>query len=445
MSTKRIHKSLEAIAKRDIPEDTNLWPQIAARLERKDTVFINPKWNLLVKVLLIVLGMFAVTAVAYIFFRKMANPGLQAVQDAGMVTNLGLTAQPSPMTTPISTPKFWGTPAVTVIAAQTIRDVSVSLDWAYADENRIAFGFTVTGLKPPPGVKAGDMIGLPNLMDVQGTAFTLSALQSNDSTNLPNSFSMTADYYTDPSIAGMTNLNLVLDIPIGGTNAPYTATDVTTSDEQTGQVTLVWVAPLGTFHFEFSLPVYKAVVIETNQTVTVNNIAIRLEQVRISASQTIIHLCFQTPDPNQSWTPEIWIQTSNSEKVFPDLTGSSNSGDEEACVDFEFQIGHAQRHTTLVISVDYLYMDFLNLSADEIESAKKKLSSMGIEIDISIEHTPSGNGGGGGAGGGWSIISKPVDMSDEEANRQVQLILGNGVPGPWVFTVDVQPLGADDR
>jgi hypothetical protein len=50
-----------------------------------------------------------------------------------------------------------------------------------------------------------------------------------------------------------------------------------------------------------------------------------------------------------------------------------------------------------------------------------------------------GNGGGGGGGGGWSITSKPADMSDDEANRQVNLILGNGVTGPWVFTFDIQP------
>jgi hypothetical protein len=440
MSKKHIQKSLDAIAKRDIPENTNLWPRLAARLERKNPGFMNMKWSLIWKILLILLGLSAITGVAYAFYRHMADRGLQTVQDTGMVTNLSLTAQPSPLTTPISTPKFWGTPAVTVIAAQTIQEVSVSLDWAYADENRIAVGFTVTGLKPAPGVTAGDMIGLPNLTDEQGTAFTLSGLQSDDSTNTPGSFSMTADYYTDASIAGMPELNLKLDVPIGGTNAPYTAPAATTTVEYSGQLTLAWVEPLGTFHFEFSLPVYKAVVIKPNQTVTVNNIAMRLERVQISASQTNIHLCYQTPDPSQNWTPEIWIQTGDSEKVLPDINGTSNSGDKEACVDIEFPTGHAQQPTKLVITVDYLYTDFLDLSPDEIQAAKKKLSAEGIEVDISIQSTQLGNGGGGGGGGGgWSIISKPADMSDDEANRQVNLVLGNGVTGPWVFTFDIQP------
>ena len=38
MKDESIHKSLTAIARKSIPEDTNLWPRLAARLENEEIV-----------------------------------------------------------------------------------------------------------------------------------------------------------------------------------------------------------------------------------------------------------------------------------------------------------------------------------------------------------------------------------------------------------------------
>ncbi|MGC1379243.1 MAG: hypothetical protein WA821_23635 [Anaerolineales bacterium] len=59
-----IHSALESIARRDIPEQTNLWPQIAARIERKDTV-MNPKLKLVWTVALVLFVLLALSGVAY--------------------------------------------------------------------------------------------------------------------------------------------------------------------------------------------------------------------------------------------------------------------------------------------------------------------------------------------------------------------------------------------
>ena len=45
MKDESIRKSLETIARRNIPENINLWPRLAARLERKDTVAMTQNGN----------------------------------------------------------------------------------------------------------------------------------------------------------------------------------------------------------------------------------------------------------------------------------------------------------------------------------------------------------------------------------------------------------------
>jgi len=73
MNDESIRKSLEAIARQAIPDNINLWPRLAARLERKETTSMNRKWRLVWTVLLVLLGLFALTGVAYAFYRYFNN------------------------------------------------------------------------------------------------------------------------------------------------------------------------------------------------------------------------------------------------------------------------------------------------------------------------------------------------------------------------------------
>ena len=76
----KIHSALESIARRDIPENTDLWPQIAARTERKDTVNMNPKLKLFWTVVLVILILLLLTGVAYAVGIKLGYiPGIGVV------------------------------------------------------------------------------------------------------------------------------------------------------------------------------------------------------------------------------------------------------------------------------------------------------------------------------------------------------------------------------
>lgn len=66
------------------------------------------------------------------------DPGLQSVQDAGLVTDLDVTAQPTilPTQTPARTPQPASSPAL----SQTLEGVTLTLDWVYLEEGRLAMG-----------------------------------------------------------------------------------------------------------------------------------------------------------------------------------------------------------------------------------------------------------------------------------------------------------------
>lgn len=152
MKDESIRKSLEIIARRNIPENTNLWPRLASRLEHKDMVSMNMKWKLVWTILLVLLGLSAVTGVAYAFYRYFNDAGLQSVSNAGLISTVNVTAQPTILPT--------GTPPepVTVIGdSQTLEGVSLTLDWVYLMDGRQAFGFSAQGLSD------GKTLGMPKM------------------------------------------------------------------------------------------------------------------------------------------------------------------------------------------------------------------------------------------------------------------------------------------
>jgi len=142
MKAERAKHVLDSLA-HDIPEDTNLWPAISARLT-KDTVSMNPRTKLVSTLLLVLLALAIFSTAAYAFYRYFLDPGLQHVNDSGMITNLDATAQP---TSVVGTP-VWGVPqpATQIGETQTQDGITLTLNWIYVNDGQQAIGFTVTRL-----------------------------------------------------------------------------------------------------------------------------------------------------------------------------------------------------------------------------------------------------------------------------------------------------------
>jgi len=71
---------------------------------------------------------------------------------------------------------------------------------------------------------------------------------------------------------------------------------------------------------------------------------------------------------------------------------------------------------------------------EEMKAAQEKLRAEGIEMD----YTTSSSAGGGG-GGGATFNKLPEGMDQQEAYQHFLNALGYVYPGPWVFTLDIQP------
>jgi hypothetical protein len=152
MKDESIRKSLESIARNNIPENTNLWPRLAARLEHKYMLPMTVKWKLVWTIVLVLLGLSAVTGAAYAFYRYFNDAGLESVSQAGLVSTVNATAQPTRLPT-ATLPE-----PVTVIGdSQTLEGVSLTLEWVYLMDGQQAFGFSANGLE------GGKTLGMPKM------------------------------------------------------------------------------------------------------------------------------------------------------------------------------------------------------------------------------------------------------------------------------------------
>jgi len=85
MNKERMKTALESIARRNVPEDTNLWPRIASRIERKTIVqTLRAKPALLFLVLLLALTL--LTGVAYAIGKSLGYiPGVGIVDQSAAI------------------------------------------------------------------------------------------------------------------------------------------------------------------------------------------------------------------------------------------------------------------------------------------------------------------------------------------------------------------------
>ncbi|MFN3309838.1 MAG: hypothetical protein ACK44E_11590, partial [Anaerolineales bacterium] len=149
----RLKSALHAIARREVPETVNLWPQLATYLEQKESKIMQPSPKILWMILLVLLTLALVSGAAYALYNAFkGDAGMEAVSQAGLLSEQNVTALPTPLPTPTPLP-----PAVPLGEAQTLHGVTIRLDWVYLDELWQAIGFSVSGLTEE------QRLGLPQL------------------------------------------------------------------------------------------------------------------------------------------------------------------------------------------------------------------------------------------------------------------------------------------
>lgn len=277
MDEHQIKQALEQIANEQIGDDMNLWPELERQLDQK------PRWKPRTRlgwatamVALFIMASATVYAVDQLL--QGDDPGIEAVSEE--ITYFDLTQQ-----IPGETGEKY--------------NLNVTLNYAYADANRITISYGVTG-----EAKASEALSIyhtPSLMDDRGNQFVWLPIGgggggggggSNPDEIVQSASSMTTSF--DASLLTDTpeELNLTLKIEVAYSTAELAR------DNPMGMILA------GETTFNFTLPLNPGRVMVTPQTVTAGGIDMTVQKVVVAPSLTRIELCYTDPEPDDViWQP----------------------------------------------------------------------------------------------------------------------------------------------
>ncbi len=234
--------------------------------------------------------------------------------------------------------------------SQTIEDYTVSVEWAYADGNRLIVAFMIQG---KPGEQYTNLLSHVHLLRLRS-----------DGTNIPLQQGMTAllDSSGEPIISddptalttsdrtlsiftydlsgirdrGLSSLDLQLEVKV----AALTLQQRTQTPLE--DLTSTEITPEEHFFLDFSVPlvndqrVFNTPIMATDQDVTIT-----LTQASVSPSQTRVLICFPPPDPARQWTAIPRLTTADGANGEVPGGGGVNTfmDGELACSDFTYNAG----------------------------------------------------------------------------------------------------------
>lgn len=299
MKEQQATQILQEIAEQEVPASLDLWPAIRARVQpqrrssRWAQLMPNTRlgWAFLALALFLAFGAVAYAVVPVVSRLFQQEAGLRHVEQANLVQELNL--------------------------SQTVDGVTVTLERAYADANRIVVGFTI---KSPPGQRyhARHL----TLTDAAGTVFpgTVGYGVTGQSdilgVSLPpgeGAYVLAFDAAAVEGAPAELDLRLVMEVeelvlPPDAPEPPPTPDSPPAEPPDSIVVEVLRPLPVGAivgpFTFDFSVPFIPGRVAEVNQTVEAARVAICLERVVVTPSETRAYLRFDSPaGAEMRWTP----------------------------------------------------------------------------------------------------------------------------------------------
>lgn len=288
MNDEQLTKTLQDIAEERISPDMDLWKDIQTQLEttpdnvRRFRKYRN-RWLLVAIVAIMALGVVGVLAQGG-GEPDPRDPGLRAADEQGLVTYFEET--------------------------QTIDNISVTLEYVYADANRVSTSFTAEAELPADddgfvyfesslatdadvtltnifgggggGVGGGGGGGPTDAPDATAVKVQRSASQNN------------YDVFSNAELPDELDLTLTI---VARKAAPGSADSMA---PRTNPATDEVVA---TFTYEVTVPVYTGKQLPEPQTVSAHDVEITLQDVVVTTTMTRVVLCFEAPPPTTSNFP----------------------------------------------------------------------------------------------------------------------------------------------
>lgn len=322
MEKQTVTRILQEIAEQGVPANVNLWPAIHTRLQPQRRIPRRARWMPATRlgwIGLILGALLLFGSVAYALhpvigqvFRML--PGWQYVEESRLAQELNL--------------------------SQTQDGVTVTLERAYADANEIIIGYTVKGLADQrihvsrarlsdkqgtvfPELAGAGVTGASDLLGVQlppgegayVTAFDASAVKGTPaSLQLHLTMQLARLVPVDQALAHTT------PVPQSSDSAAMVEPVMTMREEIVG----------GPFTFDFSVPFIPGQIVEVQQTVETAGVAMRLERVVITPSETRAILCFEPPDDIE-WTLLADLDTGDGQEVPTSFVSRLSGNGGESC------------------------------------------------------------------------------------------------------------------
>lgn len=289
-------RQFKTLLKQSLDEEiptVNLWEPIAGKLPMRANR--AARYGLrLSRLPLTAVMVLMLAAVAYAFYQGgllPSDPGVDSIAEADLLTTYDETKP--------------------VMGAPEEYGLTVTLDYAYADANRVTVGYTVNGTSPDDRRLVAH--SNPNLMAGGQPLERLMLLASDQIRGEPteeggSSFTsqLTANFIT----AG-------LDADEGDTLSLQLMVEVALSELGTGEFPAPGMFMAGMTEFTFDVPYLGGTTIELGREGESVGTNIELQRVVVSPSMTRLEMCYDLPDLQAppAWSPFITI-TVDGEQVF---------------------------------------------------------------------------------------------------------------------------------
>lgn len=309
MKEQQITQILQEIAEQEVSDSLDLWSEIQARMQTQRRASQWARWmpaTRLGRAGLILAALLLFGGVAYALHPVISQvfrlfPGWQHVEEAHLAQEVSL--------------------------SQTLDGVTVTLERVYADANEIVIGYTIQG----PNGQRYDTYHL-TLTDAAGTAFprTVGAGVTGQSDILKVSLPPGEGAYVLAfDAAAMTgapealDLRLVMELEelVLPHDAPGPSPTLAGSPAEPPESMVVELQPMpvgaivGPFTFDFSVPFIPGRVAEVNQVVEAAGVAVCLERVVLTPSETRAYLRFDSPGGAETrWTPIVMLKAPGDKK-----------------------------------------------------------------------------------------------------------------------------------
>ena len=299
--------------------------------------------------------------------------------------------------------------------SQTINGVTTQINWAYADEARVAITYTVTGLDWPDGAMLDGMqqvgMSIPILSNVRLGGF---------------------------SGAGNNNVSIVKQGVVTGSSDQLFLDGVWDAEKYPSakiniNIPVEGPTKIGTFHFNFTIPVTNGSRIDNiDQTVVANNLSMTLKSLALNPSRVDAVLCFQLPS-EIDWGPyTAYVELAG--KKYPFSGGGvlpdkyQKITDTEQCGSIGFNVKYNPSVTSLTLTVPRLQASVNEVVTQAVvDRANQRLADKGIEFKY-LNGDHSGN---------IEILKQPTNIPDSEIYTLIWDAMADQYEGPWVFTVEL--------